>query len=287
MKFSNRMAMRLNLLKHPQFLKNPVGATGKRLLWQLYAKHQSLLQFTTEYGFKFEGQPQDIGVGSLFYQGQYEWGELQIWQQLLDRPHMTVLDIGANFGLYSLMTAAYSRYKKLNDVKIFSFEPNSVEYSKFERNIALNDYSEIKIFPLALSNKATTCPMVIPANGMGVFGHLLEDPSNTREQDTVENVETIDLDSWCDRNGIEEIDLIKIDVEGHELKVLEGAKGLLANRAIKNLLMEIGHGEWKAAIALLQQYGYFIELIGHDGKLNPFQENHLTGWDNILARPIS
>ncbi|MDJ1175387.1 hypothetical protein [Roseofilum capinflatum] len=88
--------MRIGLLKHPQFYRNPIMALWRRLVWKLYAERQPLLRFETEYGFEIEAQPQDISVGSLFYRGQYEWAELKWWKKLLDRDDMAILDVGAN-----------------------------------------------------------------------------------------------------------------------------------------------------------------------------------------------
>lgn len=283
MKLSNWFKMRKALLMHPQFYSNPVAAMWRRLLWKLHAQHQPLLKFQTEYGFELEGQPQDIGVGSLFYRGQYEWGELKLWRRLLTGSNLVVLDVGANLGLYSLVTAAHCRDHNLVGARIFGFEPNPKECTKFKRNVDLNDYSEINVVQLALSNRAGVCSMAIPANGFGVFGHLLSSNDRIYSEDEVKEVETIDLDSWCKIHGIEQIDLMKLDVEGHELDVLRGAENLLARQAISILLMEIGHGQWRECMDLLRSHGYSIDLICRDGSLQSFEEGKLKGWDNVIA----
>lgn len=287
MKFSDWVRMRVGLLRHPQFHKNPAVAIGRRLMWKLYAQHQPLLKFRTEYGFELEGQPQDIGVGSLFYRGQYEWGELQLWRQLLERKNLVIFDVGANVGLYSLLSAAHCREQGLVGAQIFGFEPNPVECAKFQRNVDLNGYSEIKILPLAISDREGVCRMAIPPAGLGVFGHLLANNDSIASRDEVREVKTIDLDNWCKLHGIEQVDLMKLDVEGHELDVLHGAESLLARQAIHILLMEVGHGRWRESLDKLHHYDYSIHLIERDGSLRPFEEEKLTGWSNIIAKPKS
>lgn len=287
MNINDWLKMRMGLLKHPQFYRNPVMAIWRRALWRLNAQHQPLLKFTTEYGFDVEAKPQDIGVGSLFYRGRYEWGELELWRQLLDRENMVILDIGANFGLYSLFTAAYCHEKGLDGVKIFGFEPNPNECDKFQRNVDINRYSQIQVAQLAISDSTGVCPMAIPSIGMGVFGHLLTEKSTVNSLDEIMEVKTADLDSWCKMYGIEQVDIVKIDVEGHELAVLQGAENLLNCQAIGCILMEVGQGQWREAIEKLRVCGYSIDFVSDDGSLKPLKEEDIGGWNYVLAQANS
>lgn len=284
MLFSDWLRMRWGLLTHPQFYRNPLAAIGRRLIWKLYAQRQANLKFLTEYGFFIESEPQHMGIGSLFYRGQYEWAELKLWCQFLDRSNLTIVDIGANFGLYSLATSAYCRKQGLTGVKIYGFEPNVYEYAKFKRNIEINHYSEIQALPLAVSDRAGVCQLAIPPVGLGMLSYLLTDQSPQTEASQVIEVETVSLDLWCEQQGIQQIDLLKLDVEGFELSVLKGAEKLLSTQAIQVLLMEVGHGQWQKTVEQLRHYGYCIELICRDGSLIPLEDANITGWSNVLAR---
>ncbi|MBP0012722.1 MAG: FkbM family methyltransferase [Roseofilum sp. SBFL] len=278
------ISMRIGLLKHPQFYRNPIMAFWRRLVWKLYAERQPLLRFETEYGFEIEAQPQDISVGSLFYRGQYEWAELKWWKKLLDRDNMVILDVGANMGLYSLLSAAYSRQNQWSGVRIFGFEPNPIEYSKLKRNIEINGYSEISVFPLAISDNKNIASLVIPPIGQGMFSHLINKKLPDENSGNIVEVQTKDLDTWCSHNAIESIHLLKIDVEGHELSVLKGAENFLSNQLIHNIFMEVGHGQWREAVSALNHFGYSINLINKQGQLEPFDEDRVEGWSNILAQ---
>ncbi|MDJ1168137.1 FkbM family methyltransferase [Roseofilum sp. BLCC_M154] len=277
------LKMRLGLLKHPQFYRNPIMALWRRLVWKLYAERQPWLRFETEYGFEIEALPEDISVGSLFYRGQYEWAELKWWKKLLNRDNIVILDVGANMGLYSLLSAAYSRQNELSGVEIFAFEPNPIECSKLKHNRDINNYSEISVVPLAASNNQGIKSMVLPPRGKGMFSHLLNRGSPKKKLENAIEVETVDLDTWCSINDVENIHLLKVDVEGHELSVLKGAENLLAGKLIHNIFMEVGHGQWHEAISVLKNFGYSISLINKPGYLEPFNEYKIKGWSNILA----
>lgn len=275
--------MRTGLLIHPQFYGHPISAILRRLMWKLVYSRQRRVRFRTEFGFEVEGGPGDIGMGSLFYRGQYEWAELQLWQKLLDRPALTVVDIGANIGIYSLLAAETARNRGLRDIRIFGFEPNPGECAKFRSNVELNGYLTVEVEQVAVSDRNGSCRMAVPPPGLGVFGHLLSAEDARNPNDLEVEVATVDLDGWCDRRGIRHIDLLKLDVEGHELQVLEGAASLLSRHAISTVLMEVGHGEWRRCVEVLGSGGYAVRAIGARGAMETFDPERVGEWCNILA----
>ncbi len=48
--------------------------------------------------------------------------------------------------------------------------------------------------------------------------------------------------------------------------------------------MEVGHGQWREAVSVLRSFGYSISLISKNGNLEPFDEEKVEGWSNILAQ---
>ena len=283
MKFGSWMRMRLRLLSHPQFYRHPASAIVRRLLWKAIWSRREHIRFQTQYGFSVEGSPSDIGMGSLFYRGQYEWSELELWQRLLEKPVQAVVDIGANIGIYSLVAAQSCRRRGNDGVRIFGFEPNPAECEKFRRNVDLNGFRTVRVEQLAISDRTGSCRMALPPSGLGVFGHLLGAGDARSPRDHEVDVATVDLDSWCADLGLDHVDLMKLDVEGHELQVLVGAERLLSRHAIGALLMEVGHGEWRRSIATLEAHGYSIHAIGEGGCLEPFVDDRVGAWCNVLA----
>ena len=91
-------------------------------------------------------------------------------------------------------------------------------------------------------------------------------------------VEGITIDQYCLKNNIEQIDILKIDVQGNELKVLEGAKRMLTNNRIKLIFLEIsiasnyeGQSEIDQVIRLLKIHKYrifnFFKMKHQEGRL--------------------
>lgn len=141
-----------------------------------------------------------------------------------------LFDIGANVGFYTFLAA-----KKLNDTgMIFSFEPVLRNLSYLYRHLELNGLKNVVVIPLACSDENSLEKFFFDSDS--ALGHMIESKEihnfNFR---AYTYVQTITLDSFVSKSGIAP-DLIKIDVEGSELKVLKGAVNLLKERKPKIFL---------------------------------------------------
>jgi FkbM family methyltransferase len=148
-------------------------------------------------------------------------------QDLKIKQNAVIFDVGANIGLYSLSYAIL--YQNAN---IFSFEPHPNTFSKLQTSINLNKdlKTRIKIFNIGLSNRNGFLDISIPTSSQ----HPRYDPEKNildselcsihGEGDHKIKCSFETLDNFCHHNGIKKIDFIKIDVEGHEYEVLEGAE---------------------------------------------------------------
>ncbi|MCF8474648.1 MAG: FkbM family methyltransferase [Emcibacter sp.] len=131
-------------------------------------------------------------------------------------PNKTSLDVGAKFGMYTFRLKRYSK-------KVIAFEPIR------DLNIALSiifQKENVDIIPFALSGKSGEFSMRTPLykSGNPCYGRSTIEVNNHLEFDKIEgcdefSIQTIRLDDL----NIENIGFIKIDVEGHEQSVLEGA----------------------------------------------------------------
>ena len=163
----------------------------------------------------------------LLFKGYFSRFESDTAKNILERVnvmHPTILDVGANIGLFS-KAFANSRFKpKL----ILSFEPSTYVFSILKR--VTKKYPTVRCFQLALSNKkgTTTLNMAVKPSGSIRVG-LSHIGKTLNGEYLQEEVKTEALDIVLELNQITNVDLVKIDVEGAEGLVLEGAKNLLTN----------------------------------------------------------
>lgn len=161
----------------------------------------------------------------------------------------TFVDIGACLGYFTLFMA-----KKMNDKgRILSFEPHPEDYKWLNKSIKANGYNSIETFQTALSNKEGTTNLYL-ANERGQHS-LIGKYKKIR-------VKTTKLDTILK----DKVDLVKIDVEGGELIVLEGMEETIENNP--NLIITIDmHPEKidvRKTIQFLYNQGFNIYSICHN-----------------------
>jgi FkbM family methyltransferase len=199
--------------------------------------------------------------------------ELHLVPFLAD-PAKTSLDIGANKGVYSSVMARYSQH-------VVAFEPNPKLLDVLRRWAGAGG---IDVRPLALSNASGSAVLRIPRGSKGYSnqGASLSAVKVSGDHGAV-TVETARLDDL----KLSNIGFIKIDVEGFEQEVLEGAKQTLA-REKPSLLIEIEEGHTKRPIesdlAAVEALGYRGYYLRHRRVLTPLssfdpetQHRHPTG----------
>ena len=133
------------------------------------------------------------------------------------KPRMAFLDVGANLGVYSLRLAPYFRSGSIN-----AFEPIARIRDLFTRSVLLNAYGPVvSIHPYAVSDRDGEAILSIPRDHAG--GATLGGPGRQTRDETVSLRKLDDLfpaDIVCD--------MVKLDVEGHELHALRGMKRIMA-----------------------------------------------------------
>ena len=170
-------------------------------------------------------------------------------------------DIGANVGAYSLVAAK----KAGGAARVFAFEPGYANVSSLCSNIVLNDAANaITPMPFALSN----------ASGLSVFGLRALEPGAARH--TLGEVPPIDgptlyrqpiityrLDELIERFRLPLPNHIKLDVDGGELAVLEGAAHALASPALRSMLIEVSASLSNEITDLLAKHGLTLDTKVH------------------------
>jgi FkbM family methyltransferase len=145
-----------------------------------------------------------------------------------------VFDIGANIGLYTLLAAAHLR----NRGTVHAFEPNPDVFFSLARSIYRNSFTHAHIAQLGLSDSDGETSFFLPRDRAWTTGSLVE---GFTDQDASLVIETMRLDTYCARFHIGKVDLIKVDVEGAELRVLRGM-GELLQRWKPHIVCEVLEG---------------------------------------------
>ena len=207
----------------------------------------------------------------LYYEGfSYLFeknGEQRLLDTLADENIKTVFDVGANVGRWTEIVA-----RKFTNAQIHSFEISQKTFKSLsDKHIGNN---RITLHNFGLSNEKGEFEYKDYGNNSRLSTLILDSTfhdiraTSTRVKASLETG-----NNFCKINHIEEIDLLKIDVEGADWAVLTGFSDLLQNGAIKVLQFEYGYanGDAKFLIKdfykLLQSYGYVLGPLKPSGVL--------------------
>ena len=191
--------------------------------------------------------------------GKYEEQTTSLFERTL-KPGMVILDVGAHVGYFSLLAARLVG----SEGKVFSFEPDPINYELLVQNIELNGYTNISAANSAVGDKLGSLTLFQTALDSGrhsTYHHGLP------ENGSVEvNVST--LDAFLDARDWPDIDLVKVDVEGAEMDVLRGMAELLERSPGLKLIMEFNPALLQSAgvppsdmIKELQSRGFTLSCI--------------------------
>jgi len=197
----------------------------------------------------------------------------ELWLKL-SKTAKVVFDVGANTGLYSLFSALQSTTSY-----IYAFEPIKRNVDKLLYNANINQMKNIQVVEAAVSSEDGTTTIYQPATDVSTTSTLDADVAQSRELNlNPVEVKTLRLDSFIDEHQIEQVDLIKIDVEGFEVPVFESMQSVL-KKMRPTILAEIRieeHGQ--KIMEILEGCDYLFYDI--DEKTKPKQVQEITKSSN-------
>lgn len=202
----------------------------------------------------------DDGVALRFYwNGSYEKYTLKTWSEFAKNCNGFALDIGAHTGSYSL--AALTSNKNLN---ILSFEPHYMNFARLILNFNANKFNTSNVFMYCVGDENK----FVPFSTFSTLGYLTSGGCvGHRAGATVNQIQQVALDNFLIDEVIQNINLIKIDVEGYEANVLKGMKNILTQKP--TIFFEcIDKNSARLTQEILSNYEYnFYEIDDLTGKI--------------------
>lgn len=169
----------------------------------------------------------------------------------------TFIDVGANCGLFTLNAANIGG---VNSV-VYAFEPQPRLVEALNMSKTVNGFKQISIFNIALGNKVGNVTFFIPKLSSG-SGSLLKSHANKKNCSNVITVEMSTLDKSLQSQELHKIDLLKIDVEGYELNVIQGARKILTSYhpfiwlEMNPGTQELAGVDQESIYQILEEFGY-------------------------------
>lgn len=144
-------------------------------------------------------------------------GESWLLAQVAAANPKVVVDVGANRGTWSLAATS-----QLTNAAVHAFEPIPETFELLDRNLRAQPKVQTRHIALTSSDMGS---LTMYRGSHDTLATAVENPLN---RGASVDVEALTGDSYCQREGIDRIDLLKVDTEGHDLAVLQGFDGMLS-----------------------------------------------------------
>ncbi len=218
----------------------------------------------------------------VFFYGTYEPMITNLITTLI-KPGSVCIDVGANVGIHSLTMAQAIE----NNGKVYAFEPHPEIIKRLCENIRINNFIQIEAIQLGLSNKTSSA--ILKDEGFDIANKgtakIIEDLDSSDKPTFT--ISTITLDEFVEQRELKQLDFIKIDVEGHESAVFEGAEKTIAKfHPIIIFENDLEHPEQtQKLLSFLESKDYQFYEIHHKNIRPLLNHQNLSGFANILAMP--
>ena len=209
--------------RHPLNKKSRMAAIGRVIRWQIVSRlipgPIALPYLNGNYLFAKNGTTSAV---SNWYCGLAEYEDMSFVLDMLSSGELFI-DVGANIGSYSILAAT-------KDAQVIAIEPIPSTFKELKQNILLNELNDlIETINIGLGNKEEILQF---CTDQGVTNHVLKKGDDVKQMVKI-RVRTLDdvLDGRVPK-------IIKIDTEGYETKVIEGAQKTLINPNLFAVIME-------------------------------------------------
>ena len=242
MKLLSRMKLMSGRFKRNPITKDrPIKAMLKYIFFNILCRLKKEVNHTGIGGLKFKISKGDAGLVGNVYFGVYEINESMFAVHFL-RKNDTFLDVGANLGHYSLLASGLSQANSI------TVEPIPSTFAKLMEQIKINDLSTtITALNIGLSDSVSELYFSNDDSDMNCIV--------TSEYPNAIIVPVSTIDTICKN---ETVSLMKIDVEGYEKHVINGARETLSNLSLKALIVELNTSGVKYGITDEEVYNQLL-----------------------------
>jgi FkbM family methyltransferase len=165
----------------------------------------------------------DEVLGYVYFGSMYELMKIKLHE------NSVCIDVGAHYGFYSLKMSSRCKI-------VISLEPVPENFAVLYNSLMSSGIKNVIPYPLAAGDVTGSLLIKKPQGGTDEMYTLREDIVNVRE---TYPVKVVSLDLLLDHLSIQEVDLVKIDVEGFEERVLKGLRNRLSKKLINTIILEI------------------------------------------------
>ena len=230
------------------------------------------------------GRDQIVATAALFSWAAFERPLPALLHAWVARDPGLVVDVGANTGFYALLATCASPA-----ARVLAFEPYPPVFEVLSRNIAGNACGRrIEAVPLALSRREGVATLYVPTQEHG----LMETSSSLEASfksvhSEARTIRTTTLDGFLAGHprGRDRVTLIKVDVEGHDAAVLQGARRTIARSRPLLFLEVLPHADVATLSRFLAEQDYADVPLRPDAPPHPQArvEVHADAWNHALV----
>jgi len=239
---------------------------------------------TLRHGLRMKIDPSEYLQAHLYLFGSYELPTIRHIRSFLT-PGAVCVDVGAQMGYLSLAMATSAG----RTTAVHAFEPEDMNAARFQENMALNSISNVTLHREAVSNIEGTLHLFLSKTANAGTHSTVYNERNVTEESI--QIPATTLDAFVRTWSIERVDLIKVDVEGAEFEVLQGADHVLRTfrpRVILELsdVLQADRGMSSRQIKeFMVERGYAPFTIADDGAAVPSALDAPHVNDNVVFIP--
>jgi FkbM family methyltransferase len=225
-----------------------------------------------------------IVTSVVLSEGDWFENEMEFWRNCL-KPGMTVIDVGANAGVYTFSAATRIGVSG----KVIAIEPFPACVSYLEETCRVNQLDWVSVYGAAASDR--TGKIRLSIQGASELNEVIADDDATLPSGQYVEVPCLTLDSLIEQEQLKAVHFMKLDAEGHEINVLQGGQRILEAFSPVILYENIAgvQGNNLEVAEFLTQHGYQLHFYKpYVNQLIPLNSlDELNGQLNIVATPQS